>query len=377
MIDRSVNAKKSLSIVAAVFLAGVGSPGSAHHPIAGKFDAAQSTTLAGIVTYVDWRNPHAHVFVDVKDAEGSAIWAIELASPVELDANGWSAQTLEPGDSVVVEGIRARDGTRQVWGESVRREDSKRELFAIADSAPRLPLTSRPAPRWPDGQIALGATPGSAGGYWAHPSKTTLVEDGVDVEFDTDALLVDLDDADDVAPLQPWALGLYRFRQQRQLRDDPTYLNCKPPGGPRQYLSPLGFQLIEDRANRRVFVLMGSGNHNYRIIYLDAREQAGQVGGDDDNPLYYGRSVGRWEGDTLVVNTTGFNEDFWFSPGGLPHTDRLELVERFTRSDYDTLQYQVTINDPGAYRREWTASWTLSWVGGQELPVHFCQHNRP
>ena len=98
---------------------------------------------------------------------------------------------------------------------------------------------------------------------------------------------------------------------------------------------------------------------------------------DDDNPLYYGRAVGKWEGDTLVINTAGFNEDFWFTNGGLPHTDQLQLVERFTRTDFDTLKYEVTVNDPAAYTREWKATWTLRWVGGEELPVYFCQDNRP
>ena len=154
------------------------------------------------------------------------------------------------------------------------------------------------------------------------------------------------------------------------------YLDCKPPGGPRQFQSDLGFQLIEDKANERIFVLLGSGNRNYRIIYLDGRDPVGNVGGDDDNPLFYGRSIGRWEGDTLVVDTTGFNEGFWFTNGGLPHTNLLSMVEKFTRTDFDTLQYEVTIDDPGAYTRPWSASWEFSWLGGQELPFSLCQHNR-
>jgi len=78
-----------------------------------------------------------------------------------------------------------------------------------------------------------------------------------------------------------------------------------------------------------------------------------------------------------VVDTAGFNEDFWFTNGGLPHTDQLQLKERFTRTDFDTLKYEVTVNDPAAYTREWKATWNLRWVGGEELPVYFCQDNRP
>ena len=122
---------------------------------------------------------------------------------------------------------------------------------------------------------------------------------------------------------------------------------------------------------------MGSGNHNYRIIYTDGRKQVGQVGGDDDNPLYFGRSTGRWEGNTLVVDTTGFNEDFWFTQGGLPHTSSLHLTERFTRPDNETLRYEVLVDDSAAYTRNWSANWTLKWNGGASLPAHFCQNNRP
>jgi hypothetical protein len=188
--------------------------------------------------------------------------------------------------------------------------------------------------------------------------------------------LTNLADAEKVAPMQPWALGVYRHRQERQLRDDPMYLNCKPPGGPRQYQSRLGVEFVEDRARQRIFVLMGSGNHNYRIVYMDQNRKAGLVTGDDDNPLYFGRSSGKWEGDTLIVDTIGFNEDFWFTNGGLPHTSQLHLVERFTRSDFDTLRYQVQVDDPGAYTRTWSAGWTMKWNGGT-VPFYFCQNNRP
>jgi hypothetical protein len=195
--------------------------------------------------------------------------------------------------------------------------------------------------------------------------------------MNADGQLADIEDADRVAPFQPWALALYKHRQERFLQDDPMYLDCKPPGGPREFQSKLGVQFIEDRERERVFVLHGSGNRNYHIFYLDGRDPVGQVSGDDDNPLFFGRSVGEWEGDTLVISTVGFNENFWFTRGGLPHTNLLSLTERFTRVDYDTLRYEVTIDDPGAYTRPWSASWELSWFGGEELPIHLCQENRP
>jgi hypothetical protein len=204
-----------------------------------------------------------------------------------------------------------------------------------------------------------------------------LVEGGAPIAMDQYGLLKNIADAKRVAPMQPWALAIYELRQRRFLQDDPTYLNCKPPGGPRQFQLSYGVQFVEDRERQRIFVLIGGGNNNFRIIYLDGRGHTGQVGGDDDNPLYYGRAVGKWDGDSLVVDTRGFNEDFWFTNGGLPHTDKLKLIERFTRENFDTLKYEVTVDDPGAYTKPWSSSWTLRWVTGQEMPRHLCQENRP
>jgi hypothetical protein len=370
---------KSISAMArwlAVAAAGCTFAGGAlaHHPLSAKFDSAKPMNLEGIVTLVDWRNPHVHVFVNVGTGSALTNWAVEIESPVLLEHSGWNRETLRPGDAIAVEGIVARDGTRQIWGESVVHSATGRQVLNRVDAAQIAPKEPRPAPRWPDGTVRLGVD--ANGGYWSFPTATALVERGANVSMNDDGLLANVADAAKVAPLQPWALGLYQHRQRRQLQDDPLFVNCKPPGGVRYLQQPYGMQLVEDRERERIFVLVGGGNHNYRIIFLDGREQVGNVRGDDDNPLYYGRATGHWEGDTLVVETTGFNEDFWFTNGGLPHTDELTLVERFSRPNYDTLRYEVTIDDPGAYTRSWTSSWDLRWVGGAELPQYFCQDNR-
>ena len=234
----------------------------------------------------------------------------------------------------------------------------------------------RPAPRWPDGQPRLGPPPGETG-YWANPSATALLENGAKVAMDQYGLLRNPADVDKVAPLQRWARDLYELRQRNFLKDDPMFLYCIPPGGPRQYQTPYGLQFVEDRDRQRVFALIGGGNHNYRIIYTDGRAQQGQLRGDADNPLYYGRAAGKWEKDTFVIDIKGFNEKFWFSNGGLPHTEQLHLIERLTRTDFNTLKYEVTIDDPGAYTRTWSTGWTLQWVSGDELPLYYCQDNRP
>ena len=360
--------------VALSVLAGVSS--RAHHAISAKFDDTKPQTLTGIVTSVDWANPHVHVFMNVKTGNDLVNWAVELESPIDLQNSGWSRDSVQPGDNITVQGIAARNGSRQVWSRSMTMTLTGRQVLNVKPLVPPAPLAARPTPKGPDGNPLLGGF-GAVQGYWAFPSSTVLVENGVNVEVDKYGLLRNIADAPKMAPMQPWALQLYRERQRRFLQDDPTFLNCKPPGGPRQFQEPYGVQFVEDRERQRIFVLLGSGNRNFRIIYMDGRGHAGQVGGDDDNPLYYGRSVAKWDGNTLVADTRGFNEDFWFTNGGLPHTDQLRLVERFTRTDFDTLRYDVTIEDAGAYTRPWSAGWTLRWVGGEELPAHFCQDNRP
>src|SRR5690606_16406120 len=264
----SNNMQQPLRLAAAVVALAVSGAVFAHHPISAKFDDTRPIELEGVVSAVDWRNPHVHVFVNVTDDDGQVVnWAIELESPVVLERSGWERESVRPGDRVTIDGIRARNETRQVWADALVFADTGREVLAARDMPPKAPRTARPAPRWPDGTPMLGA-PDTTGGYWAYPTRTALVEDGVRVEMNADGLLANLEDAAKVAPLQPWALGLYMHRQRRFLQDDPMFLNCKPPGGVRHLQSSLGVQLVEDRERQRTFVLMGNGNQNFRIIYL-------------------------------------------------------------------------------------------------------------
>jgi len=351
-------------------------PLAAHHEILAKFDDKKPVTIKGTVTKLDWANPHAHIFMNVGTGNAVANWAVELESPVDLGRAGWGRDSVKPGDALTVQGYSARNGSRQVWANSVVMASNNKKLFDMAN-APKMPAPpTGPTPRWPDGQPRLGATPGQTG-YWAQPSSSILTQAGVNVQADSHGLLKNIGDIDKIAPFQKWARDVFEVRQRSFLKDDPMYVFCMPPGGPRQYQLPYGVQFAEDRDRKRVFVFVGSGNRNYRIIYTDGRQQQGQLRGDADNPLYYGRAVGKWEGDTFVIDTKGFNEKFWFSNGGLPHTDKLHLVERISRPDMGTLKYEVTVDDPGAYTKEWTGSWTLKWVAGEDLPVYYCQDNRP
>lgn len=364
----------SLTVCLALLL---GAVAAAQHTAAAKFDLTKPLTLTGTVTQIDWANPYVHVLMKVAGQPLPALWAVEVEGPIILASNGWSESSLEPGEVIRVEGFAARDGSRQIQGRSLVITRTGRPVYTGVNGTPKpRPVATGPAPRWPDGRPRLGPPPGQTG-YWGFPSRGYLVEDGVNAPMDAYGLLNNIADAPKVAPLQPWALGIYRMRQSSFLARDPMFLWCKPPGGPRQFQQIYGFQFVEQPDFERVFVLLGGGNRNRRTIYTDGRKHVGQVGGNDDNPLFYGHGVARWEGDTFVVDMRGFNEEFWFDNGGLPHTELLQMTERFTRVDMGTLRYEVTINDPGAYTRPWKSTWNLTWVPGEELPYFLCQDNRP
>src|SRR5215467_1770246 len=350
--------------------------GSAQHTLAAKFDLTKPLTLKGTVTQMDWSNPYVHVLMKVPGSPKPVLWAVELDGAITLGRNGWSQTNLSIGETITVQGFTARDGTKQISGNTVTLANGKKVYSGTNGTIPARKLASGPVPRWPNGKPRLGPSPGETG-YWGNPSRTAMVENGVNVQMDAYGLLKNISEVDKVAPMQKWARDLYEYRQRNFLKDDPMYLACKPPGGPRQFEQVYGFQFVENPDFNRILVMLGGGNRNRRVIYTDGREQIGQINGDADNPLYYGRAVAHWEGDTMVVDLKGFNEKFWFDNGGLPHTEQLHLIEKFTRTDMKTMKYEVTIDDPWTYTKPWTSSWTFEWIPGEELPYFLCQDNRP
>lgn len=334
------------------------------------YDSAHQVKLQGIVTRIDWANPHAYIFINVRDSIGTTNWAIEIGNPLDLEHDGWKSTTVHIGDSVTVEGNPAQGSHRQAFATSVTLARTGAKVFVVAKK-PASVAAKAPAPRWPDGHIRLGAEPGKKG-YWGPASASALVETkAANVPMNAEGLLRNFADADKVAPFLPWAKAVYEYRQRTLLKDDPL-LRCLPSGGPRQFQTPHGFQFVEQREVGRILVLMGGGDRNWHFIYTDGRKQ-GQP--DEVVRSYYGNSVGHWEGDILVVDTIGFNEKFWMSNGGLPHTEAWHLTERFSRPDLNTLKYEVTVDDPRTYSRSWTGGWTVQWVPNEEIQEYFCEEN--
>ena|SRR5688572_912580 len=210
-------------------------------------------------------------------------------------------------------------------------------------AATRPAVKTGPAPRTADGKVDLS-------GIW-NPDRR---------------FIYDINDAlkpGETLPLQPWAL---KTTLERLSKDDPE-AHCLPTGVPRQ--APYPWRIVQTPTH--VFFLFEGNIHSYRQIFVDGRKHPA-----DPNPQWYGHSVGRWDGDTLIVDTVGFNDRFWFDFAGHPHTDKLRTTERFRRPDLNTLEYEVTIDDPGAYTRPFTLYGRHDRAAdGEELMEYICNEN--
>jgi hypothetical protein len=230
------------------------------------------------------------------------------------------------------------------------------------NAQPRPPAA--PAPRWPDGRINLGAPLGQ-NGLWERRNEHLVINPK---SYQADATKTARVHIDRV-PLQPWARELTNYRHEIALASEP-YTRCKPAGGPRQFMSPYGLEILDKPELEMVFIFNISNAMSYRRIYMDGRSHPKNIA-----PTYLGHSVGRWDGDTLVIDSVGFSENAWMNRDGLPHTSQLHLVERLTRVNFETLNYEVTIEDPGAYTAPWTSGYTLGWSKGLDLFEYVCQEN--
>jgi hypothetical protein len=226
---------------------------------------------------------------------------------------------------------------------------------------------SLPTPHMPDGHVNLGPLPGQKG-LWNGSAGTSLSNSPRQVDNPGLNLPTNLQSSD--VPFLPWARAVYEHRTETLTADDP-HVRCKPSGGPRLYTTPYGLEFVEVPEMQRIFVMGTGGPHTWRVIFLDGRPHPA-----DPDPTFYGHSVGHWEGgDALVVDSVGFNERFWLSREGPPHTEQLHLIERFTRTDYNTLRYEATIDDPGAYSKPWTGGWNIPWNPNGEMYEYVCQDN--
>jgi hypothetical protein len=166
-------------------------------------------------------------------------------------------------------------------------------------------------------------------------------------------------------PYQPWAADLVKKRTSDQVQD--PNVHCMPRGAPR---------IWTDDYYKRVFqvpgrvIILTERNMQYRQIFTDGRPFP-----EDPNPTWNGYSTGKWEGDTLVVETIGFRDDLWLDANGNPLTNSGKMTERIRRPNYGTLEVEITINDPKAYTAPWTVKLNQPLVLDSELLDYYCLEN--
>ncbi len=212
----------------------------------------------------------------------------------------------------------------------------------LPDGAPNL---TAPTPRTPD------ETPDFSG-IWRTPTGkylANLAADGIEV------------------PMQPWAAQLYGERLANNGRDRPS-AGCLPHSvtdfdthrTPRKVIHTPG-----------LLVMLFEAYHSYRQIFTDGRALPDVI-----EPAWFGYSVGRWEGDTLVVDTVGVHEKTWLDDSGHPHSDAMRIIERFRRIDFGHMAVEITIDDPKAYTRPWTVSFGWELMPDTELLDWVCENNK-
>jgi hypothetical protein len=167
-------------------------------------------------------------------------------------------------------------------------------------------------------------------------------------------------------PFQPWAEKIYKERRANDSRDDPTAA-CVVGGVPRSDLVPYPFKVLHVP---NMLVILYEAVHSYRQIFSDGRPFP-----QDMNPSWFGYSVGKWEGDTFVVETRGFNDRGWLDNFGKPATDALKVTERFRRKDFGHMEIGITIDDTKAYTRTWDVTLPLIYRPDTELLEYMCTEN--
>jgi hypothetical protein len=168
-------------------------------------------------------------------------------------------------------------------------------------------------------------------------------------------------------PFQPWAAELRKKRMADNSKDNPD-AHCLPMGNMQMHTHPQPRKMIQAPG---VIVMLYEGNAGIRQIFTDGRP----VPNNDPQPWWYGYSTGKWEGDTLVVQTTGFRDDVWLDVYGSPLTSAGKMTERFRRVNYGTLELEITVDDPKAYTRPWAVTINQRIMLDTELIEFVCAEN--
>jgi len=168
------------------------------------------------------------------------------------------------------------------------------------------------------------------------------------------------------APMRPEAAQIVQSRLKSFGIGNPT-TQCLLGGVPFGGLLPFPNKFIQTPG---VIVILQEADGGLRQIFTDGRKHTA-----DPQPSWMGYSVGRWEGDSLIVDTVGFNDKGWLDGSGHPHSEALKIQERYRRRDFGHMDVQVTVDDPKMYTRPFTIKYTLDLVPDSEIAEYVCDEN--
>jgi hypothetical protein len=228
---------------------------------------------------------------------------------------------------------------------------------------PRLPDGSpnlrAPAPRTPDGKPDFS-------GIWEPEKNRPCPPEGcADMQVPLEFLNIG-SSLKDGPPYQPWAAEIRTARTEQNGKDDPVS-RCLPGGIVKLHTTPQLRKIIQIPG---LLVTLNEMDATYRQIFLDGRPLP-QV----DIASFKGYSTGKWEGDTLVVESAGFPDGIWLDRNGSPLTDAAKITERFRRVNYGSMEIEITVADPKAYARPWTIKLNHNIVLNTELIDYICTEN--
>ena len=315
-------------------------PLPAHHAVGVAYDTQNLSTVEGTVVDVFWRNPHVVVSIERTLESGETeIWEAESGSTNALERLGIGRDIVQVGDRVALMGAPSRRGLTTMAAYTMTLADGT-EVPLWPQRAARIGRDVTPAPI---SEAAREQSSQEAEGIFRIWSRTSVVGLQSTLPF-TEAAIAARDDFDPLA-------------------DDPA-LRCIPPGMPGMMNNPYPIEFVDqgDRILLRLEEWDGE-----RVIHLSADASAA-----DQPPSHVGYSTGRWEGDTLVVTTTGINEAF-FDDVGTPQSEDVEVVERFQINETrDRLDYHVTVTDPGTFVEPATLVGAWHWNPGEEIKPFQC-----
>ena len=298
---------------------------SAHHSTVGIFDTERIVEIEGVVTAARWRNPHASYTVAVTDDQGRNVdWAVETGSISTLRLRGVDPEVVQVGDRVRFAGQSSTRGLPEMFALNLLLENGQEVL-----------LTARSAPRWPEG---LGGDIYHAGVDEAAAEQARGTAEGI--------LRVWSTVFNDRASFPLYGEGVSSLTESAQAlraQFDPTtspYLGCDPRGMPYLMTNPYPFEFARRGED---LLLLAELYDAERVIHMNADPSATV----EYSPLGY--SVGRWEGNTLIVETDRIDAPYFYGDG-TPQSREIRLVEQFTLNEAeDRLDYGLTVTDPETF----------------------------